>query len=94
MAKHSDTGPVARLDGSSVGQWLWAVVSNVSGAREPELFYRFVLPLILYKRLSDVSEDLRASDPRNQDGVDAGRTLFDSDLAIPKMFNIPHQLRW
>ncbi|MGA9997906.1 MAG: N-6 DNA methylase [Pyrinomonadaceae bacterium] len=101
MTEHSDTAPDDQLDGSYVGQWMWAVVSNVSGARDPELFYRYVLPLILYKRLSDVSEDLRDGDPWSQGGEDAIRTLFASDVAytirhegITKLFNVPHEFRW
>lgn len=73
-------------------------MSNVSGARDPELFYRFVLPLILYKRTSDVSEDLRAGDGRNQVGEDASHGLLNSGLvqreSIFNPFDIPYECRW
>lgn len=101
IAEHSDTDPDDRLDASSVGNWLWAVVSSVGGARDPKLFYRFVLPLIFYKRLSDMSEDLRSGDSRNQGDDDAIRTLLESRLtrtvqneSLSELFNVPHKFRW
>jgi type I restriction enzyme M protein len=101
IAEHPDTDPDDRLNASSVGNWLWAVVSSVSGARDAALFHRLVLPLIFYKRLSDVSEDLRAGDSRNQGDDDAIRTLLDSRLtrtvqneSLSELFSIPHKFRW
>lgn len=92
-AEPTSTGPDDRLDGSFVGRWLWAVVSNVSGARDPELFYRFVLPLILYKRLSDVSEDFRAGGFRSQgEESDVARAIRHEGRL--KVFNVPHEFRW
>jgi type I restriction enzyme M protein len=101
VAKHSDSAPNNHTDGSSVGRWLWEVVSSVGGATDPGRFHKFVLPLILYKHLSDVSEDAHASSVQGRGGEDADRYLFDSGLVrtiesegAPKLFDIPHGYRW
>ncbi len=46
-----------RLDISTLETWLWDAACAIRGATDAPKFKDFILPLIFYKRLSDVFDD-------------------------------------
>src|SRR6266851_6980272 len=46
-----------RLDLPTLETWLWAAACEIRGATDAPKFKDFILPLIFYKRLSDVFDD-------------------------------------
>lgn len=46
-----------RLDISNLETWLWDAACTIRGATDAPKFKDFILPLIFYKRLSDVFDD-------------------------------------
>ena len=46
-----------RLDVSQLESWLWDAACIIRGAMDAPKFKDFILPLIFYKRLSDVFDD-------------------------------------
>ncbi len=46
-----------RLDIPAMEQWLWDAACKIRGATDAPKFKDFILPLIFYKRLSDVFDD-------------------------------------
>jgi type I restriction enzyme M protein len=76
-------------------------VSSVSGATEPEKFQKFVLPLILYKRLSDMLEGGHTVSAEYPGDKEANRGSLDENFVhnlksegTPQHFDIPHKYRW
>src|ERR1700687_1596120 len=47
----------SHLDISSLETWLWDAACAIRGAADAPKFKDFILPLIFYKRLSDVFDD-------------------------------------
>src|SRR5215510_8231572 len=45
------------LDLPSLEQWLWDAACAIRGATDAPKFKDFILPLVFYKRLSDVFDD-------------------------------------
>jgi type I restriction enzyme M protein len=46
-----------RLDVAALEQWLWDAACAIRGATDAPKFKDFILPLVFYKRLSDVFDD-------------------------------------
>ena len=93
-----------QLDISTLETWLWDAACVIRGATDAPKFKDFILPLIFYKRLSDVfddevtnlaegyggdEEETRALiDADHQDALKSGRSL------LIVRFYIPQEYRW
>src|SRR5438270_2419265 len=91
------------LDVPTLETWLWDAACAIRGAADAPKFEDFILPLIFYKRLSDIFDDKFAEqeafydDPHlareivrvdHEDALKSGRT----DRVIH--FYIPHEYCW
>jgi type I restriction enzyme M protein len=72
------------------------VISSVSGATDQERFHKFVLPLIFYKRLSDISEEASEGSAPGRGEEYAHRDLLEAGLVpeVTGLFDIPGKYRW
>jgi type I restriction enzyme M protein len=52
-----DSAPNGHLTISELETWLWDAACAVRGAADAPKFKDFILPLVFYKRLSDVFDD-------------------------------------
>src|SRR5437867_12965477 len=57
LAMTIDPSPVEHLSVSALEQWLWDAACVIRGATDAPKFKDFILPLVFYKRLSDVFDD-------------------------------------
>lgn len=95
---HSDE----RLDIASIQAWLWDAAHAIRGATDAPKFRDFILPLIAYKRLSDLfDEEFAACIEKFGDETTAEEIIaFDYEDALthgraPIMrFYIPSECRW
>ena len=108
--KASDSHPVLtlppptdeHLDISALETWLWDAACAIRGATDAPKFKDFILPLVFYKRLSDVFDD-EFSERAAEFGDEAtAREIIEADHAdalksgrkpIVRFF-IPDQYRW
>ena len=93
----------AQLDISTLETWLWDAACVIRGATDAPKFKDFILPLIFYKRLSDVFDDEVANLVEEYGGDEEGtREIIDEDHqthsrpdATPIVrFYIPQEYRW
>ncbi len=93
----------ARLDISTLETWLWDAACVIRGATDAPKFKDFILPLIFYKRLSDVFDDEVANLVEEYGGDEEGtREIIDEDhqdalkTGRPPIvrFYIPQKYRW
>ena len=93
----------AQLDISTLETWLWDAACVIRGATDAPKFKDFILPLIFYKRLSDVFDDEVANLVEEYGGDEEGtRELIDEDhqdafkTGRPPIvrFYIPQEYRW
>jgi len=90
------------LDISALETWLWDAACAIRGATDAPKFKDFILPLVFYKRLSDVFDD-EFSEQAAQFGDEAtAREIIEADHSdalksgrkpIVRFF-IPEQYRW
>jgi type I restriction enzyme M protein len=90
------------LDVSALETWLWDAACAIRGATDAPKFKDFILPLVFYKRFSDVFDD-EFSEQAAQFGDEAtAREIIEADHAdalksgrkpIVRFF-IPEQYRW
>lgn len=94
---------VEHLDINQLEQWLWDAACEIRGATDAPKFKDFILPLIFYKRLSDVFDDEFAQHQRRYHGNEAlARQVLADDHAdaLKKgrrpiiRFIIPEQFAW
>jgi type I restriction enzyme M protein len=99
--------PMPTLDGdhldiSTLETWLWDAACAVRGATDAPKFKDFILPLIFFKRLSDVFEDEFAAQVREFGDEKIAREVVEADhkdalknnrKAIVRFF-VPHKYRW
>ena len=52
-----EPSPIEQLSVSALEQWLWDAACVIRGATDAPRFKDFILPLVFYKRLSDVFDD-------------------------------------
>ena len=92
-----------QLDISTLETWLWDAACVIRGATDAPKFKDFILPLIFYKRLSDVFDDEVANLVEGYGGDEEGtRELIDADhqdaLKTGRnpivRFYIPQEYRW
>ena len=92
-----------QLDISALETWLWDAACVIRGATDAPKFKDFILPLIFYKRLSDVFDDEVANLVEEYgDDEEGTRELIDADHQDARKtgrppivrFYIPHEYRW
>ena len=91
-----------QLDISALETWLWDAACVIRGATDAPKFKDFILPLIFYKRLSDVFDDEFAKQAEEFGGQTAARTIIDEDHRDALRsgrdpivrFYIPQQYSW
>jgi type I restriction enzyme M protein len=99
--------PMPALDGehldiSALETWLWDAACAIRGATDAPKFKDFILPLIFFKRLSDVFDDEFAGQVREFGDEEIAREVIKADhedalktgrRPIVRFF-VPHQYRW
>ena len=91
-----------QLDISTLEKWLLEAANTIRGPNDAPKFKDFILPLIFYKRLSDVFDDEFAKQARELEGEGAAWEIIDADHqdALKSgrnpivRFYIPQQYRW
>jgi type I restriction enzyme M protein len=90
------------LDISSLETWLWDAACAIRGATDAPKFKDFILPLIFYKRLSDVFDDEFKQQVKQFGSEEAAHQVIEADhedaLKTGRKpivrFYIPHEYRW
>ena len=67
------------LDISTLETWLWDAACVIRGATDAPKFKDFILPLIFYKRLSDVFDDEFAKQVKEFGDEEVAREIIDAD---------------
>jgi type I restriction enzyme M protein len=67
------------LDVSTLETWLWDAACSIRGATDAPKFKDFILPLIFYKRLSDVFDDEFAQHSVKFGNEEAAREIIEAD---------------
>ncbi|WP_129629413.1 type I restriction-modification system subunit M [Candidatus Oscillochloris fontis] len=70
-----------QLDIPALETWLWDAACTIRGATDAPKFKDFILPLIFYKRLSDVFDDEVAKHVASFGSEDVARTVIEQDHA-------------
>ncbi len=90
------------LDVPTLETWLWDAACAIRGAADAPKFKDFILPLVFFKRLSDVFDDEFAAQIREFGDEDVAREVIRADhedalknnrKPIVRFF-IPHEYRW
>ena len=93
----------SHLDIGALETWLWDAACAIRGATDAPKFKDFILPLVFYKRLSDVFDDEFAKQVEHFDNDEQfAREIVEEDhaaaLAAGRIgiirFYIPHEYRW
>ena len=90
------------LDISTLETWLWDTACVIRGATDASKFKDFILPLIFYKRLSDVFDDEFAEQVTEFGGEELARDIIEADhedalkseRAPIVRFYIPQKYSW
>src|SRR5947209_5977234 len=90
------------LDISMLETWLWDAACAIRGATDAPKFKDFILPLIFFKRLSDVFDDEFAEQVQRFGDTDAAHEIVQADHADalannrPPIvrFYVPDEYRW
>ena len=91
-----------QLNISTLETWLWDAACVIRGATDAPKFKDFILPLIFYKRLSDVFDDEFTKQIEEFGDEDVAREIIDADhqdalkTGRPPIvrFYIPQEYRW
>ncbi|MDE3090592.1 MAG: SAM-dependent DNA methyltransferase [Chloroflexota bacterium] len=90
------------LDVPALETWLWDAACAIRGAADAPKFKDFILPLVFFKRLSDVFDDEFAAQVKEFGDGDVAREVIRADhedalknnrKPIVRFF-IPHEYRW
>jgi type I restriction enzyme M protein len=90
------------LDVPTLETWLWDAACAVRGAADAPKFKDFILPLVFFKRLSDVFDDEFAGQVKEFGDAEVAREVIKADhedalrnnrKPIVRFF-IPHEYRW
>ncbi len=90
------------LDVSALETWLWDAACAIRGAADAPKFKDFILPLVFFKRLSDVFDDEFAAQIREFGDEEVAREVIKADhedalktnrKPIVRFF-VPHEYRW
>src|SRR5690242_7106322 len=87
---------------SELETWLWDAACAIRGATDAPKFKDFILPLVFYKRLSDVFDDEVAEQAKKFGGEEMAREVIDADHTDALMqgrkpivrFYIPPEYAW
>lgn len=90
------------LDVSALEQWLWDAACAIRGATDAPKFKDFILPLVFYKRLSDVFDDEFARYATEYGDAETAHAVIEADHedALKQgrrgivRFYIPQQYAW
>ncbi len=90
------------LDISALETWLWDAACAIRGATDAPKFKDFILPLVFYKRLSDVFDDEFAEQVRQFGDAETAHEVIEADHADALKtgrkpivrFYIPRKYRW
>jgi type I restriction enzyme M protein len=90
------------LDVPTLETWLWDAACAIRGAADAPKFKDFILPLVFFKRLSDVFDDEFATQVKEFGDEDVAREVIraDHEDALKNnrkpvvRFFIPHEYRW
>ena len=69
------------LDISTLETWLWDAACAIRGATDASKFKDFILPLVFFKRLSDVFDDEFAAHVTEYGEEELARSIIEADLA-------------
>jgi type I restriction enzyme M protein len=69
------------LDISTLEQWLWDAACEIRGATDAPKFKDFILPLVFFKRLSDVFDDEFAAYVTQYGSEEVARAIIEADHA-------------
>lgn len=94
--------PDEHLSIGALETWLWDAACAIRGATDAPKFKDFILPLVFYKRLSDVFDDEFARQVADFGGEDIAREVIEADhedalkSGRPPIvrFYVPHGYRW
>ena len=81
------------LDIKSLENWLWEAACKIRGEVDAAKYKDYILPLIFFKRLSDVFEDEVNKLSEEYGGKDITEQLLKNDHALVR-FYIPEKARW
>ncbi len=68
-----------QLDIASLETWLWDAACVIRGAADAPKFKDFILPLVFYKRLSDVFDDEFAASIKDYGDEETARAVIEAD---------------
>lgn len=96
------TSPDEHLDISMLETWLWDAACAIRGSTDAPKFKDFILPLVFFKRLSDVFDDEFATHVKEYGDETTAREIIEADLAhalktgtTPIIrFYIPKEYNW
>src|ERR1700730_13892182 len=104
MTMPIEPAPTEHLTVSALEQWLWSAACVIRGATDAPKFKDFILPLVFYKRLSDVFDDEFAKRVKDFDGdEEMTREIIEEDHVaalknaqhVPIIrFYVPYAYRW
>src|ERR671939_151159 len=69
------------LDISTLETWLWDAACAIRGATDAPKYKDFILPLVFYKRLSDVFDDEFAEQVKQFGDEETAREIIQADNA-------------
>jgi type I restriction enzyme M protein len=75
------TSPDEHLDISMLETWLWDAACAIRGSTDAPKFKDFILPLVFFKRLSDVFDDEFAAHVQEYGDESVAREIIEADLA-------------
>ena len=75
------TSPDEHLDISMLETWLWDAACAIRGSTDAPKFKDFILPLVFFKRLSDVFDDEFATHVKEYGDEATAREIIEADLA-------------
>jgi type I restriction-modification system DNA methylase subunit len=81
------------MDITTIENWLWEAACNIRGPLDAPKYKDYILPLLFYKRLSDVYEDELARLGEEFGDESLARHLAQEDRALIR-FYIPNGYTW
>jgi len=69
------------LDINALETWLWDAACAIRGATDAPKFKDFILPLVFFKRLSDIFDDEFAFHVKEYEDRELARSIIEADLA-------------
>jgi type I restriction enzyme M protein len=81
------------LDLSTLESWLWDAACSIRGAIDAPKYKEYILPLLFYKRLSDIYADEIARVNRDLDDEELARELVAQDRSLTHVY-IPDAYTW